>query len=73
MKKYILIILLLPIILAAGYLGYRYQKNIVSVVPYPYQLPTIAQAPEPSAPILITGDQLGQRLFKLKDSLPNKI
>jgi tetratricopeptide (TPR) repeat protein len=55
------------------YLGYRYQRNQNSPIPYPYTFVKNPQKVQIDAPILIIGDRLGHRLASFENHLAQLI
>lgn len=74
MTKIIITLIIGPIIAISALLGFRYTKNVPSVVPYPYVFAKNAyQDLELDAPILIIGDRLGKRLSTFSEQISKKI
>lgn len=73
MGKLIIFIAITLVAISAIFLGYRYNANIVSEVPYPYYFgKTAYKEIEVDAPILIIGDRLGQRLASFSELISQK-
>lgn len=74
MGKLFKLLLLTLIVIPIIFLGYRYQKNQTSEVPYPYTFrPGSYQNLKVDAPILIIGDRLGKRLASFSNYLAETI
>jgi hypothetical protein len=74
MKKIVLFLFVAPILAAAGFLGYKYQTNPTTIVPYPYLLDQKQYGKNTDdAPILIIGDRMGFRLGQFAQVLSERI